>query len=180
MHSGDSPPLAGLQTFLHRSFVHWRFSDAGSDIRGSLVSALNEQAAIRAAANELEVGLSVGCTESAGQLYMRQKRLDQGIRPNPEAPAGLILPDSNRSRGRTRGRGPLPDAVPPRPFEGRIEWGLAVLAIVVTAIMIGWGWGGRNGGWGQSNQIAQMTVPAAGLEGPATRAWTPPSNGHLR
>ena len=166
--------------FFHRSFVHWRFSDAGSDIRGSLVSALNEQAAIRAVANELEVGLSVGCTESAGQLYMRQKRLDQGIRPNPEAPAGLILPDSNRSRGRTRGRGPLPDAVPPRPFEGRIEWGLAVLAIVVTAIMIGWGWGGRNGGWGQSNQIAQMTVPAAGLEGPATRAWTPPSNGHLR
>ena len=131
MRSGDSPPLAGLQTFLHRSFVHWRFSDAGSDIRGSLVIALNEQAAIRAAANELEVGLSVGCTESAGQLYMRQKRLDQGIRPNPEPPAGLILPDSNRSRGRTRGRGPLPDAVP-RPFEGRIEWGLAVLAIVVT------------------------------------------------
>ena len=30
MHSGDSPPLAGLQTFLHRSFVLWRFSDASS------------------------------------------------------------------------------------------------------------------------------------------------------
>ena len=70
-----------------------------------------------------------------------------------------------------RGRGSLPDEVPPRPSEGRIEWGLAVLAIVMTAIMIGWGWGGRNGGWGRSNQLAQMMVPAAGrLEGPATRA----------
>jgi len=156
-------------------------SGRNSTYRPVQISGTGSQAAIHAPVNELEVRLSVGCTESSGQLYMRQKRLDQEIRLNPEAPTGLLLPDSNRSRGRTRGREPLLDEVPPRPSVGRIEWGLAVVAIVMTAIMIGWGWGERNGGWGRSNQLAQMMAPAAGpIEGPATRAWTPPSNGHLR
>jgi hypothetical protein len=75
----------------------------------------------------------------------------------------------------------MPDEVPPRPSESRIEWCLAILAIVMTVIMIGWGWGERIRSWDQSNQLAQMTTPtAASTEGPATRAWTPPSNGHLR
>jgi tetratricopeptide (TPR) repeat protein len=58
----------------------------------------------------------------------------------------------------------------------------AVSAIVITVVMIGWGWGVSNGGgWGHSNQPAQMIPPASGLtDGPATRAWTPQSNGQFR
>ena len=91
------------------AFVHWRFSDAGSDIRGSLVSALNEQAAIRAAANELEVGLSVGRTELAWTtLHAAEASRSRNKAKTGGTCGSLYLRDSNRSRGRTRGRGPLP------------------------------------------------------------------------
>jgi hypothetical protein len=75
----------------------------------------------------------------------------------------------------------MPDEVLPRPSESRVGWDLAALAIVMTVGMIGWGWGKRIAGWGQSNQLAQMTtLRAAPTDGPATRAWTPRSNRHLR
>jgi hypothetical protein len=103
------------------------------------------------------------------------------IRLNGEAPVSLVPPGSNWSGSYTRGKDRPLDDVPPRPPEARIGWGLAVLAIVMIVIMIGWGWGNRNGGgWGRGS-IARMVLPGGGsLHGPATRAWTPPSNGRFR
>ena len=71
---------------------------------------------------------------------------------------------------------------PAHSSEPAIAWGLAVSAIVIAVVMIGWGWGfGNGGGWGHSNQLAQTMAPAFGpTDGPATRAWTRPSNGHMR
>jgi hypothetical protein len=88
----------------------------------------------------------------------------------------------NGSRDSTRGKEPLLDEPPPHSSEPAIAWGLAVAAIVIIAVMIGWGWGIRNGGGsGHRNQLAQMTGPVSGpTDGPATRAWTVPSNGRFR
>jgi hypothetical protein len=75
----------------------------------------------------------------------------------------------------------MPEELPPRPFTG-VGWGFAVLAAVIIMIIISWGWGNNNGrGWGRGDQLAHMMPMAAGpTEGPATRAWNPPPNGHLR
>jgi hypothetical protein len=111
---------------------------------------------------------------------MRQKRPDLVKLPNLRAPIVLIRRGRNCASDRARRR--LPNEAPPRSSEPAIAWGLAVSAIVITVVMIGWGWGVSNGGgWGHSNQPAQMIPPASGLtDGPATRAWTPPSNGQFR
>jgi hypothetical protein len=76
----------------------------------------------------------------------------------------------------------MTEEVSPRPAEGGVGWGFAVLAAVIIMIIIGWGWSNGNGrGWGRSDQIAHMMPTAAGpTDGPATRAWNPPSNGHFR
>jgi len=113
---------------------------------------------------------------------MRQKRPDLVRLPNLRAPLVLIRRGRNCASDRARGREPLPNEPPPRSSEPAIAWALAVSAIVITVVMIGWSWGvGNGGGWGHSNQPAQMIPPASGLtDGPAKRAWTPPSNGQLR
>jgi hypothetical protein len=76
----------------------------------------------------------------------------------------------------------MPEELPPRPFRGGAGWAFAVLAAVIIMMIIGWGWGGDNGrGWGRGDQLARRMPTAAGpTDGPATRAWNPPSNGHFR
>ncbi|HTV31371.1 MAG TPA: hypothetical protein VMF32_26805 [Xanthobacteraceae bacterium] len=68
----------------------------------------------------------------------------------------------------------VPHTMPSR--RSGVGWGIAVLAAVIVVIMIGWGWSGHGRGWGRRNQIAHMMPPvSAGMNGPATRAWTPPN-----
>ncbi len=76
----------------------------------------------------------------------------------------------------------MTEEVPPRPVEGDVRWSFAVLAAVIIMIIIGWGRGDGNGrGWGRSDQTAHMMPTAAGpTDGPATRVWNLPSNGHFR
>ncbi len=60
--------------------------------------------------------------------------------------------------------------VSPRPAEGGVGWGFAVLAGVIIMIIIGWGWSDGNGrGWGRSDQLAHMPTAAGPTDGPATR-----------
>ena len=73
----------------------------------------------------------------------------------------------------------MPDEVPPRRSgDMSVAWSFAVLAAVIVLIFVGWGFGGRGGGWGR-NEMAHMLPPAvSSANSPATRAWTPSPNSH--
>lgn len=144
--------------------------------------ALAEQATNHPCATELKSQLSVGLRCSSGRLYMQGKRPDLERLPNLPKPPVLARCSGKSTRDYTRGQNPLLDDAAQRSSEPAIAWGLAVSAIVIAVVMIGWGWGvGNGGGWGHSNQLAQMIAPASlPTDGPATRAWTPPSNGQFR
>jgi hypothetical protein len=88
----------------------------------------------------------------------------------------------NHARDRTGGKKSKLHGAAMRSSEPPMPWGLAVGAIVIILVIIGWGWGISNGGgWGHRHQIARIMAPASGpTDGPATRAWTSPSNGQFR
>jgi hypothetical protein len=69
----------------------------------------------------------------------------------------------------------MPEEVPPRRSDMSVAWSFAVFAAVILLIIVGWGFGGRGGGWGRGNEMAHMLPPAVSSENsPATRAWAPP------
>jgi hypothetical protein len=174
-------PNIGEYRFYARECARWAEASTNEPIRKALLEvakvwathAVNEQATIRPQPTELKSHLSVGLRCSSGRLYMRQKHPNQ---QKPQEP--MVLARHNNAGGKEA----VPDELPRPSSERAIAWGLAVSAIVMTAVMIGWGWGvAAGGGWGHSNQLAQMMAPASGpTDGPATRAWTPPSNGRFR
>jgi hypothetical protein len=68
-------------------------------------------------------------------------------------------------------------AMPPRRNGSDIRWAFAVLAAIIVMLLVGWGWSGQGRGWGRGNEMAHMMPPVgAGMNGPASRAWVPPSN----
>ena len=70
----------------------------------------------------------------------------------------------------------MPENAPQR--RESIGWGFGVLAAILALIVLSWAAGGKSG-WGQRNQLAHMTPPTSYPDnGPATRAFVPPSNGH--
>jgi hypothetical protein len=69
----------------------------------------------------------------------------------------------------------MPEETPRRRYEGNVGWSFGILAAVIVVILIGWGWGGQGHGWGR-DQMAHMAPPAvSSSDGPASRAWSPPS-----
>jgi hypothetical protein len=69
----------------------------------------------------------------------------------------------------------MPDDAPQR-REG-VGWGFGVLAAIIILIIVSWASGGKNG-WGR-DPLAHMAPPASlSNDGPATRSYIPPSNGH--
>jgi hypothetical protein len=175
--------------FYARECARWAEASSVEHVRKTLLEvartwserAYEERAAAYLRTTEPEKQPPVGCSRSCRNLHVRQKHPAREMPLNRKISVQSAPLVSAGSVGSTRGKDRVPEHARPHPSDVHIGWCFAIFLLAATATVIGWGWGNRNGGgWGRDN-LARTLPPGAGsLHGPATRAWTPPSNGRFR